>query len=72
MIRPLKYYVNNNQVRKSVPNLSMATSLLKKAEIRFGRILHEKISESTSSITFEDIYESLREASQSSNGTQRI
>ena len=65
MIKPFRFYIAENLVRKSVPNISMATSLLQKAEIRLRRIAREKISDSESSIVFEDIYESLREASQS-------
>ncbi len=65
MIKPFEYYVNENLVRKSIPNLGMARSLLQKAEVRLRRVMNEKITKSESSIIFEDIYESLREASQS-------
>ena len=65
MIKPFRFYIAENLFKKSVPNISMATSLLQKAEIRLRRIAREKISDSESSIVFEDIYESLREASQS-------
>ena len=65
MIKPFIYYINQNLVRKSAPNIIMARSLLDKAEIRLKRISKEEINEQESSIVFEDIYESLREALQS-------
>jgi len=65
MIKPFEYYLNENLVRKSSSNISMAKSLLQKAEIRLKRIGSEKIEEENSSILFEDVYEALREASQS-------
>lgn len=63
MIKPFQYFINENLVRKSLPNSSMAKALLEKAEIRLKRI-NENINEEEASIVFEDIYESLREASQ--------
>ena len=65
MIKPFEYYINENLVRKSIPNIGMAKSLLQKSEIRLKRVKNEKISDENSSIVFEDIYETLREASQS-------
>jgi len=47
-----------------MPNISMAKSFIQKAEIRLAKIIREGVIESESSIIFEDIYESLREASQ--------
>ncbi len=64
MIKPFQYFISENLVRKSLPNSSMAKALLEKAEIRLTRI-NESITEKEASIIFEDIYESLREASQS-------
>jgi beta-phosphoglucomutase-like phosphatase (HAD superfamily) len=64
MIKPLAYYLREGLVRKSKPNLPMAKSLVNKALIRLNRIQRETILEEESSIVFEDIYESLREASQ--------
>lgn len=32
MIKPFEYFINENLVRQSEPNLSMAKSLLEKAE----------------------------------------
>ena len=65
MIKPFQYYISSNLVRKSIPNPSMAKSLLEKAEIRLKRVKSEEIDEKSSSIMFEDIYEAIREASQS-------
>lgn len=65
MIKPFDYYIKENLVRKSSQNISMAKSLLQKAEIRLKRLSNEKINEENSSIVFEDAYEVLREASQS-------
>ena len=65
MIKPFEYYLKENLVRKSSPNISMAKSLLEKARIRLARTKNETIDEDNSSIIFEDIYESLREATQS-------
>ena len=65
MIKPFEYYINEKLVRKSVPNISMAKSLLQKSEIRLKRVKNEKIDDENSSIVFEDVYELLREASQS-------
>ena len=65
MIKPFEYYINENLVRKSIPNISMAKSLLQKSEIRLKRVKNEKINDENSSIVFEDIYEVIRESSQS-------
>jgi len=65
MIKSFQYFINENLVRKSEPNISMAKSLLKKAETRLKRIHLTNINEDDSSIVFEDIYECIREASQS-------
>ena len=65
MIKPFEYYLNENLVRKSTPNISLAKALLLKSEIRLKKIGKLEIEEDESSIVFEDIYESLREAAQS-------
>ncbi len=65
MIKPFTHYLNEHLVRKSTPNPSMAKSLLQKAEIRLTRLSNEKIEEQNASIFFEEIYETIREASQS-------
>ena len=45
MIKPFEYYINEKLVRKSVPNISMAKSLLQKSEIRLKRVKNEKIDD---------------------------
>ncbi len=65
MIKQFQFFINENLVRKSIPNASIAKSLFEKSELRLKRINKLNIEESESSITFEDIYECLREASQS-------
>ena len=65
MIKPFDYYLSEKLVRKSSPNISMAKSLVQKAEIGFKMLRSESITEENSSIVFEEIYEALREASQS-------
>ena len=65
MIQPFEYYEKNNLVEKTTLNISLAKSLIEKAEIRLKRVLKEKITETEASLIFEDIYESIREASQS-------
>ena len=52
-------------MKKSIPNPALAKALLEKATIRLKIINLEKIKIDTASIIFEDIYEGLREASQS-------
>ena len=64
MIKPFRYYISEKLARKSQANIGMARSLMEKSGIRLKRAANEKISEENSSILFEDIYESLREASQ--------
>ncbi len=65
MIKPLQYYIKENLVKRSAKNISIAKSLMEKAEIRLKRINANKIEENEASLVFEDIYESLREAAQS-------
>lgn len=65
MIKPFDYYLRQKMARKAAPNISMAKSLLQKAHIRLERISRLKMENPESSIIFEDIYESLRESSQS-------
>jgi len=65
MIKPFSHYLKQNLVRKSWPNISMAKSLINKASVKLQRIKKGSMHEEESSIIFEDIYESLREASQS-------
>lgn len=65
MIQDFDYYIKNNFVRRTSVNLAQVKSLINKAEIRLNRIKKGDISEDESSILFEDIYESVREAAQS-------
>ena len=65
MIKPFDFYLRENLVKRTISNVSLAKALLEKGEIRFSRIKKENISEKEYSLVFEDIYESLREASQS-------
>ncbi len=63
MIKPFDYFIREQQVRKTIPNTSMAKAFVEKAVIRLKRI--KEINDEESSIIFEEIYECLREASQS-------
>ena len=65
MIKPFEYYEKNNLIEKTALNTSLAKSLIEKAETRLKRALKEKITENEASLIFEDVYESVREASQS-------
>lgn len=66
MIKEFRYYLNNNLVRKASPDIAQSKALIEKAEgrIKFSIKLKE-INPDTSSYIFEDIYECLREATQS-------
>jgi uncharacterized protein (UPF0332 family) len=65
MIKPFNYYVNNKLVKKVTINPGLARALITKAEVRLKRVTKVKITREESSIVFEDIYESVREALQS-------
>ncbi|MBI2137353.1 hypothetical protein HYU12_02430 [Candidatus Woesearchaeota archaeon] len=65
MTRGFEYYLENNMAKRAVPNPSTAKSLIEKAEMRIKLINEDTIQEETASIIFEEIYEALREASQS-------
>jgi hypothetical protein len=64
MIKPFEYYEKERQVEKTVLNVSLAKSLLEKAEVRLNRILKEQIKEDNAPLIFEDAYEVIRESSQ--------
>ncbi len=66
MIKEFRYYLDNNLARKSSPDIAQAKALIQKAEgrVKFS-IKSKEINENTSSYIFEDIYECLRESSQS-------
>ena len=65
MIERFEYYLNANMVRKQKADKEEAKSLMKKAVHRLNYIKKQEIKEDTAAFIFEDIYESLREASQS-------
>lgn len=65
MIKPFEFYINQNLVKTTKGNISLARSLLQKAEIRLSRVSKNDFRDEESSIIFEDIYESIREATQS-------
>ena len=65
MIKPFEFYIKSNLVKKTEGNISLARSLLKKAEIRLSRISKNHFKDEESSIIFEEIYELIREATQS-------
>ncbi|PIN80934.1 hypothetical protein COV16_00140 [Candidatus Woesearchaeota archaeon CG10_big_fil_rev_8_21_14_0_10_34_8] len=65
MIKKFEYYVEKNMVKKGIRDISLAKSLIKKAEARLERIKTEEISEAKSALIFEDAYEAVREAAQS-------
>ena len=65
MIECFEYYLTANLVRKQKADKEEAKYLMKKAVHRLNYIKKQEIKEDTASFIFEDIYESLREASQS-------
>ena len=65
MIERFQYYLDANLVRKEKVDKEEAKSLMKKACHRLNYVKKQEINEETASFIFEDVYESLREASQS-------
>ena len=65
MIKPFEFYIKSNLVKKTKGNISLARSLLQKAEVRLSRVSKNHFKDEESSIVFEDIYELIREATQS-------
>lgn len=63
MILPFEKYLEEGKIKKQIPDINKGYSLLKKAEKRL-KFLRPMTSESAD-IVFEDIYEAIREASQS-------
>ncbi len=68
MILPFQNYIRNGKVQKQLPNINRAKALINKAEKRLKYL--PTLNQETSSIVFEDIYNALREASQSLMMTQ--
>jgi uncharacterized protein (UPF0332 family) len=66
MIKEFEYYLRNEMAKKSSPDKAEAEALMSKAEGRLKfSIITRKIDENIAPFIFEDIYECLREASQS-------
>ncbi len=65
MIEKFQYYLDERLARKVEVDREEAKSLMNKAVLRLDYIKKQEINEDTSSFIFEDIYETLREASQS-------
>jgi hypothetical protein len=65
MIERFQYYLDAKLVRRETVDKGEANSLMKKAVYRLAYVKAQEINEDTASFIFEDIYESLREASQS-------
>ncbi|MGD0995594.1 MAG: hypothetical protein ABR909_08740 [Candidatus Bathyarchaeia archaeon] len=65
MIERFQYYLDAKLVRKEKVDKEEAKSLMKKAVYRLNYVKKQEINEDTASFIFEDVYESLREASQS-------
>ncbi len=65
MIEKFKYYLDAHLAKKVEVDSEEAKSLMNKAVLRLDYIKKQEINEDTSSFIFEDIYETLREASQS-------
>lgn len=65
MIRNFDYYIKENLIRKTYPNISEAMSLFKRSKDRLKYIQVQKINKFTSPFIFENIYECMREAVQS-------
>ena len=64
MIQSFQFYLHKGLVRKTGKNPSLARSLFQKAQLRLNKITRETIREDESSLIFEDVYESIREAAQ--------
>ena len=65
MIERFQYYIENSLVKKGSPDIEEATSLIKKSINRVIYILNQKIDDKSAEFVFEDVYEAMREASQS-------
>ncbi len=65
MIEKFQYYIDEGLVRKISVDKEEAKSLMNRAIQRVGYIKGQEINEDTSPFIFEDIYEAIREASQS-------
>lgn len=64
MIEKFQFYVDAALVKRTSPNKEQASALMQKAHERLSYVREQKITKSSAPFVFEDIYESLREASQ--------
>ena len=64
MIERFQYYVEQNLIRKGIPNKSEAKALMERADARYSYINSQKVTEDSAPFIFEGIYEVAREASQ--------
>ncbi|MBS3056185.1 MAG: hypothetical protein J4473_01990 [Candidatus Aenigmarchaeota archaeon] len=65
MIEKYQYYLDNGFVRIGTSNKEEAISLIRKAVNRMNYIYGQKTDEKNAEFIFEDVYETVREASQS-------
>ena len=65
MIQSFEYYERKGLVKSTKINPDIAKSLMEKAETRLNKIARNNLLDKESSINFEEIYEALRESSQS-------
>jgi len=64
MIESFQFYINENLVKKVTPSKENATALMERAYARLEYIREQKVNKATAIFIFEDVYETLREASQ--------
>ncbi|MEW6329163.1 MAG: hypothetical protein AB1468_03540 [Candidatus Micrarchaeota archaeon] len=64
MIEQFQFYIENGLVKKTAPNKESAVALMNRAYARLGYVREQNITKATAPFIFEDIYETLREASQ--------
>jgi hypothetical protein len=65
LIEKFRFYLENGFVRKISPNAETAFALMNRAYARFDYVKGQKIEAGSAPFIFEDIYEALREATQS-------
>ena len=65
MIENFQFYLDNNMVKKTFSNRENASALMSRAHARLSYVRDQKITNDTAPFIFEDVYEVLREASQS-------
>jgi uncharacterized protein YutE (UPF0331/DUF86 family) len=65
VIEKFQYYIDNNLVRAGSSDKEEALSLIRKSINRLTYIVNQKLNERNAEFIFEDVYEAIREASQS-------